>query len=1127
MKTFNMIAVAAMFALNAIAADVLTERLQRGLFEEEANHDLDAAIKEYQSIISLSDEQRKVMATAIFRLGECYRKLGRTNEANAQYQRVLRDFSEQEQLVRSVNSLMGPGVMASQPEYARELRGRIAVLRIESIAAREEANRLAQMTTNELAQSEAAQKESRVAAIEQQLQTTEQRLATLQGRGLADGHPDVVATKELRNTILKQRNAGLTGLVVNAKARADSLSSQLNALVAELKAAGTSDGISTANVSMNSTSEKLLREEIALAEQQVQITEKKLEAGKSTLDEVLRVKQDVLRLKRMLPENNPPAQQKVLLSEQIAIVQKLHDETQRRVAVGVIAPGEDVPLKRELLALQRELSVVSDVATSSGPTLMEKFLSHTEAEELARVRTLAKNSPDLLQSPGKDGLSQLQLAARDGHYSVAEFILEQGVSPDGPEHGSPPPLLLAAGRGHLRIVGLLLDKGADVNAANSGPITLLPSYFSGQTALMTACENGFRSVVELLLERGAEVNRASSFNTIALHYAALKGRTSIAELLLKRGSKTDVVSKDRTQFKDWPGFSVSGATPLHLATEQGITALVELLLKSGASVSISNHAGNTPLHLASSLPNTAVCTLLLEKGANPNAEMRDGSTPLSTAIANNRPEIVALLLAKGADVNRPIGIKSSTSYPQYPLHLAISRNSRVLLDALLGAKPDLGVINRDGHTPLVQVLAGSSPSVELAEGLLEAGANPNNAAVNTLPIWYCIGKGPRIVGALLRYGANPNVLDYAARTPLSYIQESINNALRSPSEPRVLADLRETEQLLRKYGANENLRRLSAIDYTRPAWTSDGNKVFYRGTNDYNRYTLFELLTQVFTGNNAPSFPDFSRVSLERLEGTNTKPRGLALDVEEMVRGGCSNDVWLEWGDRISFPELDHPLNESWPGISKEMRDLLIHCGTRRVQIVVKQETNVVKLVPNMSQPVPMGGAFFNPVVSGILPATPLRTDARAIIAQPVSTLGGSVASPPPMTREQAEAIIDSRRQALENQGVNPLLPPTRLATVPGQPSGIPAPPPDKPEKTLTTFRLKEVVYGANVLRASSDPTRVRVTRREADGKKEWLIDLTKVALPNENRTVDNPAMPTIHDFWLRDGDLIEIPEKQ
>jgi len=72
--------------------------LQKGLFEEEANRDYAAAIQAYQGIASQADEQRKIMATAVFRLGECYRKLGKTNEAAASYQRLLREFPEQGEL---------------------------------------------------------------------------------------------------------------------------------------------------------------------------------------------------------------------------------------------------------------------------------------------------------------------------------------------------------------------------------------------------------------------------------------------------------------------------------------------------------------------------------------------------------------------------------------------------------------------------------------------------------------------------------------------------------------------------------------------------------------------------------------------------------------------------------------------------------------------------------------------------------------------------------------------------------------------------------------------------------------------------------------------------------------------
>src|SRR5947207_12192016 len=77
------------------AAEGPSENLQKGLFEEEANHNLEAAIKAYQSVLQQTDEQRKLAATAAFRLGECYRKLGKTNEASAQFQRILKDYSDQ------------------------------------------------------------------------------------------------------------------------------------------------------------------------------------------------------------------------------------------------------------------------------------------------------------------------------------------------------------------------------------------------------------------------------------------------------------------------------------------------------------------------------------------------------------------------------------------------------------------------------------------------------------------------------------------------------------------------------------------------------------------------------------------------------------------------------------------------------------------------------------------------------------------------------------------------------------------------------------------------------------------------------------------------------------------------
>jgi ankyrin repeat protein len=86
--------------LTSAATNDVSTLVERGLFEEEANHQLDAAIGDYKEAIEHFDHERQLAATAIFRLGECYRKQGRTNEANAQYERIVREFSDQGHLAQ-------------------------------------------------------------------------------------------------------------------------------------------------------------------------------------------------------------------------------------------------------------------------------------------------------------------------------------------------------------------------------------------------------------------------------------------------------------------------------------------------------------------------------------------------------------------------------------------------------------------------------------------------------------------------------------------------------------------------------------------------------------------------------------------------------------------------------------------------------------------------------------------------------------------------------------------------------------------------------------------------------------------------------------------------------------------
>ena len=74
------------------ATNDLSGLLQKGLFEEEANRNLDAAAEAHRAVSAQYDRDRALAATAIFRLGEIYRKQSKTNEAIVQYERIVREF---------------------------------------------------------------------------------------------------------------------------------------------------------------------------------------------------------------------------------------------------------------------------------------------------------------------------------------------------------------------------------------------------------------------------------------------------------------------------------------------------------------------------------------------------------------------------------------------------------------------------------------------------------------------------------------------------------------------------------------------------------------------------------------------------------------------------------------------------------------------------------------------------------------------------------------------------------------------------------------------------------------------------------------------------------------------------
>ena len=88
---------------------------------------------------------------------------------------------------------------------------------------------------------------------------------------------------------------------------------------------------------------------------------------------------------------------------------------------------------------------------------------------------------------------------------------------------------LAAYRGFINIVEMILDRGFDIHDKNN----------DGVTILHCAVMNNHTDIVEMILENGVDINSKDNDGRTALNYAAQFGHMNAVELLLQRGIDID------------------------------------------------------------------------------------------------------------------------------------------------------------------------------------------------------------------------------------------------------------------------------------------------------------------------------------------------------------------------------------------------------------------------------------------------------------------------------------------------------------------------------------------------------------------------------------------------------------
>lgn len=142
---------------------------------------------------------------------------------------------------------------------------------------------------------------------------------------------------------------------------------------------------------------------------------------------------------------------------------------------------------------------------------------------LARVKELVEEKPNLVNSYSPDGFMPLGLAAFFGHGAIVQFLLRRKAEVNLPSKNDLrlAPLHSAVANGDIAIVKLLLGRGADVNARQAG----------GYTPLHEAALQGRAEMVKLFLYKEADTAAESDEGKTALDLASERGQKEVAELL--------------------------------------------------------------------------------------------------------------------------------------------------------------------------------------------------------------------------------------------------------------------------------------------------------------------------------------------------------------------------------------------------------------------------------------------------------------------------------------------------------------------------------------------------------------------------------------------------------------------
>lgn len=252
---------------------------------------------------------------------------------------------------------------------------------------------------------------------------------------------------------------------------------------------------------------------------------------------------------------------------------------------------------------------------------MTALLFAARQNDLKSAAVLIAAGADVKES-AQDGTSPLLVAILNGHYTLANFLLEKGADPNAVDGKGRAALYAAVDMRNLEwstrpappekdpmteldLINALLAHGADPNARLTKKIPLRgqPSFdgrwanMIGATPFWRAAQSDDVTVMRLLKEKGADPLLATTDHTTPLMVAAGVGWSDGQS----HGSQSDAPEALKLCL-EWGGdvnaANDVGYTALHGAAFRGANDVVKLLVEKGARMDVKNQEGRLPVNMA-------------------------------------------------------------------------------------------------------------------------------------------------------------------------------------------------------------------------------------------------------------------------------------------------------------------------------------------------------------------------------------------------------------------------------------------------------------------------------------------------------------------------------------------------